>query len=164
MEPQGSATTINNTKAATATTNTKRHILTIPAEIRLLIYETYFSTYQFDNSKPQPALIHTCKLLREEALKAYEARLIIIKNDRTSKFQKANAALQQRIDACAGHLGSLSLRVEQMELELEGHAAIMDVQFELGKVHSLKCGFWLKSPRKKVSVSYMKGVKILQPK
>ena len=163
MEPQGSATTVNNT-CTEATTKPKPNILTIPAEIRLLIYETYFATFQFDNSRPQPALVHTCKLMREEALKPYEARLKIIKDDRSSKFQEANAALQQRIDACAGHLGSLSLRVEQMELELEGHASIMDVQFELGKVHSLKCGFWLKSPRKKVSVSYMKGVKIPQPK
>ena len=52
---------------------------TLP-ELRLLIYETYFATFKVDYttidiySSLQPPLLHVCRLIRSEALSAYEAR------------------------------------------------------------------------------------------
>lgn len=144
-----------------AATKSKHNLTTIPPELRLLIYEICFSTFHFDSSKPQPGILYTCKIIHQEALKPYEARIMAVKDEERTNQQQANTSLQRRLDSPSiGLAERLSLQLAHMKLELERFNISTDLEFEHAKVHRLQFGSWFKQPRRKASVSYMKGVVI----
>ena len=83
-------------------TSRKCHLFAIPPELRLLIYEAYFSTYELDTDPPlswsdlQPALLSTCLQIRTEGVKAYRTRLGEINSVARERFRVAQDEAERR--------------------------------------------------------------------
>lgn len=82
----------DNEKNHATKTATRCRLLELPAELRLIIYEHYFAIFELDTTRVTPysdiqaALLHTCRLVRQEALDAYEGRLIETEQERNEQI------------------------------------------------------------------------------
>lgn len=90
--------TTSGSHSDTTANNIKYHIMIIPPEIRLEIYDHYFTSFKLDikadNTSAdegralKPPLLATCKRIREEALTCYEARLKTLLECNEQKLQE----------------------------------------------------------------------------
>ena len=94
-----SATTTNAAPTGPVALIQKCHILLIPAELRLIIYEHYFRDFEpslRDESAPrkatlQPSLLHACSVFEVEALSLYKLHLETRRSKLATDFEAVRA-------------------------------------------------------------------------
>lgn len=93
------------------------HLLGIPAELRLEIYESFLSTCEMRDKNELP-LLHTCKFLRHEALPMFLAEAKRVSKELKDTVEELEAQLREK----ERKIATLRLR-----LALRNHAAMAHV-------------------------------------
>lgn len=122
----------------------------IPPEGRLMIYEYHFATFKLDYStidiytSLQPPLLNVCKLMREEALSLYEARIReskgVVRETREIERQRADADYDARGEIFASkeeHVSYSYRVVKQMTASMKANRAHM---VELARIQMVQDG------------------------
>ncbi|KAK4610587.1 hypothetical protein CLAFUW4_13598 [Fulvia fulva] len=123
-------------------TSTKCHLLAIPPELRLMIYEYYFSALaqwspkdaqRFMNTKPksfQPALLKTCTTSRSEGVSIYKKHLEALRqsgwNGSAQSYGTRDLQRVTDLDSFHRQLAYVVLRDQAYGMELEKCEQFLD--------------------------------------